>query len=122
LYMLACPGRCQDFDFDHTQIWVPADHLQRPFILSQPYVTSVPDRLRDYAAAHGLVLTAGMRDDEAEALSADWMPFRDNWYYPGQAMPIRLTIPGGWPVWPIEEHATLLLAAQPVSWPEDDER
>ena len=43
----------------------------------------------------------------------------DNWYSPGRAMPVRLTIPGSWPMWPVEEQAVLLLHTQPVRWPED---
>jgi hypothetical protein len=107
LYMLSCPGYgCHQFGFDHTQVWVPAAAAQeRPFILTQPYADEVPDRMQEYAAAHGLVLSTGLPGDD--------------WYYPGHALPVRLTVPGSWPLWPIEEAAILLLATQPVNWPED---
>ena len=119
LYMLSCPrSHCYgSFGFDHTQIWVPADVCQaRPFILTQPYVSEVPARMRDYAMAHGLDL--GTR---WAAGGDDWEPFADNWYLPGHALAIRLTIPVSWPVWPVEEAAVLLLATQPVEWPGDDD-
>lgn len=121
LYMLSCPGNVclnGDFGFDHTRIWVPADTAQeRPFILTQPYVNEVPGRLRVYAEAHGLELSAGMFGDEQ--LHEEWDGW-DNWYSPGRALPIRLTIPGNWPMWPVEEQAVLLLHTQPVRWPEED--
>jgi hypothetical protein len=116
--MLSCPGnacRSGDFGFDHTRIWVPDGATQeRPFILTQPYVNKVPARLRVYAEAHGLELSAGMFGDEQ--LHAGWDEL-DNWYSPGRALPIRLTIPGSWPMWPVEEQAVLLLHTQPVDWP-----
>ncbi|MDG4759284.1 hypothetical protein [Micromonospora sp. WMMD710] len=43
----------------------------------------------------------------------------DGWYA-GRALPIRLTIPQGWPLWPIERDAVLLLHTQPIEWPEAD--
>jgi hypothetical protein len=118
LYMLTCPGyRCHSFGFDHTQIWVPADVCQaRPFILTQPYADEVPGRLRDYAAAHGLDLRTGYT-----AGGGRWEPYADNWYCPGHALAIRLTIPDNWPLWPVEEQAVLLLNTQPVEWPGDDD-
>lgn len=120
LYMLSCPGNgCHAFGFDHTQIWVPDVAWGRPFILTQPYVSELPGRLREYAAAHGLELSVGGPSGDGK-LSSAWEPPSDNWYSPGHALPIRLAIPASWPLWPIEEQAILLLHTQPVKWSEDD--
>ncbi len=118
LYMMGCPSSgCSSFGFDHTQIWVPADVPGgRPFILTSPYTSEVPGRLRVYAEAHGLELSVDghLRGGELHEERHVW---EDNWYYPGHALPIRLTVPVDWPMWPIEEQAFVLLATQPVEWP-----
>jgi hypothetical protein len=35
-------------------------------------------------------------------------------------LPIRLTIPDDWPLWPIERDVAVLLHTQPITWPEDN--
>ncbi|MEU8024693.1 hypothetical protein AB0B88_21030 [Micromonospora haikouensis] len=94
---------CTSVGMDHTQIWVQHDG-RGAFLLTHPYVDEVPKSLRVYADMHGL----RVRSD----------PF-DGWYGHG-ALPIRLTIPTSWPLWPIERDAALLLHTQPVQWPEVD--
>lgn len=111
LYLMSpCPGDCRSAaGFDHTSIWIPANLKDRPFILTAPYVTEIPDKMRAYAAAHGLRIG-----------SDEYWGAGDDWYNPPHALAIRLTIPESWPLWPIEEEATLLLQTQPVRWPDQD--
>jgi len=40
-------------------------------------------------------------------------------WYNDRALPIRLTIPDNWPLWPIERDAAVLLHTQPITWPEE---
>ncbi len=104
LYLMrSCPGRdCyRAAGLDHTQIWVPADAGERPFILTHPYVREIPDRMRAYAEAHGLIITSDPVDDQ---------------WYGMSTLPIRLTIPSVNTMWPIEERAAVLLRAWPVEW------
>lgn len=95
---------CHSVGLDHTQIWVQHD-ARSAFLLTQPYVDEVPESLHTYARMHGL--------------RVDSFDF-DGWYGHG-ALPIRLTLPTGWPLWPIERDAALLLHVRPVEWPEDNE-
>ena len=39
---------------DHARIWVPADPIDRPFLLAHPYSSEISGETRAYAAAHGL--------------------------------------------------------------------
>lgn len=102
--MDTCAARvaCNSAGMDHTQIWVQHD-ARGAFILTQPYATKIPDSLRTYAEMHGL--------------SIDSWPF-DGWYG-GGTLPIRMTIPDDWPLWPIERDAVVLLHTQPIAWPEE---
>jgi hypothetical protein len=93
---------CTSVGMDHTQIWVQGD-ARGAFILTHPYVDDIPERLESYAEMHGL--------------RVDSLGF-DAWYGAG-ALPIRLTIPDSWPLWPIERDAALLLHTQPIEWPEE---
>ena len=93
---------CHSVGFDHTQIWVQHDG-RGAFILTHPYVKEIPDRMRLYAEMHGLSIR-----------SHKW----DNWYNES-TLPIRLTIPENWPLWPIERDAAVLLHTQPIEWPEE---
>ena len=92
---------CTSVGLDHTQIWVEHD-ARSAFILTHPYVDEIPASLRTYAEMHGL--------------RVDSYP-TDGWYGHG-SIPIRLTIPESWPLWPIERDAVLLLHTQPIPWPE----
>jgi hypothetical protein len=94
---------CTTVGMDHSQIWVRRD-AKGAFILTQPYVTEVPERLRAYAEMHGLSVDSRKSD---------------GWYGHG-SLPIRLTIPQSWPLWPIERDAVLLLHTQPIEWPGGD--
>ena len=94
---------CTSVGMDHTQIWIQHDG-RGAFILTHPYAKAIPESLRTYAEMHGL----SVRSDPS-----------DDWYGHG-ALPIRLTIPDGWPLWPIERDAALLLHVQPIAWPEED--
>lgn len=85
--------------FDHTNIWVEHD-ATGAFILTQPYTDTIPDAMRTYAAMHGLEISSG-----------HW----DGWYGSG-TLPIRLTIPRDWPLWPIERDAVVALHASPIPW------
>ncbi|MDR7277585.1 hypothetical protein [Catenuloplanes atrovinosus] len=97
----AAPSACRGARMDHTQIWV--QHNGRgAFLLTQPYVDEVPETLETYARAHGLQMAS--------------YPF-DGWYG-HSTMPIRLTIPSNWPLWPIERDAVILLHTQPITWPD----
>lgn len=115
LYLMAgCPGlsSCRNNfrQFDHVQIWVPASQFfsERPFILAHPYDSRVSAATESYALAHGLRL----------GISPE---FGDGWYGSG-TIPIRMTIPAEYPVWPIEAKAAVLLGTQPVAWPEGEEQ
>jgi hypothetical protein len=89
---------CTSVGMDHTQIWVQHDG-RGVFILTQPYVDEIPASLRTYAEMHGL--------------RVDSYP-SDGWYGLG-TLPIRLTIPDNWPLWPITRDVAVLLHAQPGS-------
>ena len=91
---------CTSVGLDHTQIWVQHD-ARGAFILTHPYVDDIPEQLEMYAAMHGL--------------RVDTLRF-DGWY-DDTALPIRLTIPESWPLWPIERDAVVLLHTQPIEWP-----
>ncbi|MFI7077550.1 hypothetical protein [Verrucosispora sp. NA02020] len=95
---------CTSVGMDHTQIWVQHDG-RTAFLLTHPYAEDIPDKLRVYAEMHGLSIRSN--------------PF-DGWYGHG-TLPIRLTIPPDWPLWPIERDSVLLLHTQPVEWPESYE-
>jgi hypothetical protein len=101
--MDSCAARaaCQNAGLDHTQIWVQHDG-RGAFLLTQPYVEQVPEALTTYAWAHGLHI--------------DSHPF-DGWYG-GSTMPIRLSLPNNWPLWPIERDVIVVLHTQPISWPD----
>lgn len=102
--MDTCAARsvCTSVGMDHTQIWVQHD-ARSAFILTQPYADEIPETLRTYAEMHGLRI--------------DSYPF-DGWYG-HDTLPIRLTIPADWPLWPIERDAAVLLHTQPIEWPEE---
>lgn len=74
-------------------------------MLSHPYSDQIEDDTRSYAKSHGLQ-------------AGSFPEFGDDWYGSG-TIPIRLTIPPGWPLWPIDAVATVLLDTQPVQWPDD---
>ena len=74
-------------------------------MLTHPYVDDIPEPLETYAAMHGL--------------RVDTLRF-DGWY-DDTALPIRLTIPDSWPLWPIERDAVVLLHTQPIEWPPAEE-
>jgi hypothetical protein len=95
---------CRSVGMDHTRIWVQGDG-RGAFILTHPYVDEIPDEMRIYARMHGLGI--------------DSYQF-DRWYN-DSALPIRMTIPANWPLWPIERDAALVLHTQPILWPDDDE-
>jgi hypothetical protein len=94
---------CTSVGMDHTQIWVQHDGAGA-FILTHPYVKEIPASLHTYAEMHGL--------------QVDSDPV-DRWYQDG-ALPIRLTIPDSWPLWPIERDAAVLLHTQPITWPTEE--
>ena len=99
---------CHNFGLDHTQLWMegdPGPDLQRPFLLTQPYVEDIPDKLRAYAGAHGLNVSSYPQDD---------------WYGNG-TLPIRLEVDDGTPLLPIELEVYPHLVAYPIAWPDDDE-
>jgi hypothetical protein len=95
---------CRSVGFDHTRIWVQGD-ARGAFILTHPYVEEIPEPMRVYADMHGLQINS-------------WK--FDGWYS-DHALPIRLTIPADWPLWPIERDAIVLLHTQPVQWPADED-
>lgn len=94
---------CTSVGMDHTHIWVEHDG-KGAFLLTHPYVEKIPTLLRTYAEMHGL--------------QVDSYQF-DRWYDDG-ALPIRLTIPENWPLWPIERDAVMLLHTQPIKWPREE--
>jgi hypothetical protein len=94
---------CTSAGMDHSQIWVQHDG-RSAFILTHLYKDEIPKRLRTYAEVHGLRVNSSPLDR----------------WYGDNALPIRLTIPEGWPLWPIERDAVLLLHTQPISWPNGD--
>jgi hypothetical protein len=111
LYLLSsCPklSTCRNScrQLDHARIWVPASHSfdDRPFLLVHPYANEIATETQFYANAHGLDV-------------GSYREFGDSWYGSG-TIPIRLTIPANWPVWPIEAKAAILLDTQPVAWPD----
>jgi hypothetical protein len=99
--MCAFPA-CSTAGFDHTQIWIEGNG-RGAFILTHPYVEESPRSLQTYAYMHGLQISSDPRDD----------------WYGHSTLPIRLTIPNNWPLWPIERDAALLLHTQPIDWPAD---
>lgn len=107
LYLMqSCPhDRCQNEfrQLDHASLWVPDPVLYRPFLLTHPYADTIDKETELYAAAHGLDLDAYVHE---------------NWYGNG-TIPIRLSLPSGWPVWSIEKAAIVMLVTQPVAWPKE---
>lgn len=97
-------------ELDHANVWVPQTDMEsgrsRPFILAHNYTSrrDVSDKTFAYAQAHGLTV--------------DVYPELDTWYGEG-TLPIRLSIPHGWPLWPIERLSILLQHTHPVTWPGD---
>jgi hypothetical protein len=75
------------------------------FLLTQPYVDKIRQALTAYARAHGLRVAS--------------YPLIDGWYG-SSALPIRLTIPNDWPLWPMEREAVVVLHTQPVRWPDPE--
>ena len=94
---------CTSVGMDHTQIWVSHD-ARSAFILTHPYVTEIPGPLRTYAEMHGLTVDS----------------YRFDRWYDDSALPIRLTIPDNWPLWPIERDSAILLHTQPIAWPTEN--
>jgi len=110
LYLMAsCPkGTCTTSfrQLDHARIWVATAEGDRPFLLSHPYSAEISTETRQYAKAHGLDIAPGNPADD--------------WYGHGTT-PIVMTLPDNWPAWPIEEKTAILLATQPVAWPDNDQ-
>jgi len=110
--MAMCPrNSCRSAapDLDHVEIWVPQvvynnSDRETPFMLLHPYQPAASPELLHYAESHGLVIDS--RPD-------------DGWYGTG-ATPIRLSVPSGWPLWPIERLSILLQYTQPTAWPDTD--
>lgn len=107
-YMMAsCPrgSACHDMvhQFDHVNLWIHSE-LGQPFLLFHPYSEKVDEATEMYARAHGLDIT-----------SYDF----DGWYHE-RTIPIRMSVPSGWPVWPLEAAAHTMLITQPVSWPDEE--
>jgi hypothetical protein len=102
--MMHCPRVTADCcpEFDHTELWVPADEPHRPFIMSSPYKDEVPDGICAYTRAHALEVSSSPAD---------------RWYHPN-ALPIRLTATHTevYP-WPLGTRAVVLQQAFPVEWP-----
>jgi len=103
MHMCAAQAACNDADLDHTQIWVTHD-ARGAFLLTQPYTNRIPAATAAYARAHGL---------DVESYSFD------GWYGSG-TLPIRLSIPNNWPLWPIERDAVVVLHTQPIRWPDPE--
>lgn len=99
----AAPDACHNARLDHTQIWVQHDG-RGAFLLTQPYVTEIPEPMVAYAQAHGLRVASYELDG----------------WYGRSALPIRLSIPNTWPLWPIERDAVVVLHTQPTSWPDPE--
>jgi hypothetical protein len=74
------------------------------FLLTQPYVDKIPGALAAYARAHGLRVASYSFDG----------------WYDRSTLPIRLSIPDNWPLWPIERDAAVVLHTQPISWPDPE--
>jgi hypothetical protein len=113
LYLMpSCPGlaTCRNHfrQLDHVNLWIPAPgrDMQRPFLLFHPYADKISEDTRRYTQAHGLD-------------TGSFPQLGDDWYGSG-TIPIRLTIPENWPLWPIEAKAAVLFSTQPIAWPEDD--
>lgn len=115
--MTTCPGHCRDAaggGLDHSNLWVPdtseAGGNHAPFLLSHPYLSSVApntqivDETRHYAESHGL--------------RVDSLTEIDSWYG-HDSTPIRMSVPDGWPLWPLERMSVLAQYTQPVTWPAD---
>jgi hypothetical protein len=112
LYLMAdCPAGCYGRfrQLDHVNVWVPGDPAEdgRAFLLSHPYSAAIDAETSAYAEAHGLTV-------------ASEPYYGDDWYGSG-TIPVRMTLPANWPLWPIEAAALTLLATQPVAWPDDEE-
>lgn len=102
----SCVGQCGDHSLDHTNIWASGNlsHLERPFLLTQPYVEEVPDDLIAYGKEHGLKVSSRPSD---------------GWYGLG-TLPIRLQVDYDKPLFPIEYDVYAKLVAYPVRWPDDE--
>ena len=104
--MASCPGldTCRNHfrQLDHVNLWVPAParDMRRPFLLFHPYSSEISDGTRRYAEAHGLDV-------------GSFPEFGDDWYG-HSTIPIRLTVPENWPLWPIEAKAAALFSTQPI--------
>jgi hypothetical protein len=100
--MDSCAARetCQSAGLDHTQIWVQHDG-RGAFLLTQPYADKIPEALAAYGWAHGLQVGTYSFDG----------------WYGKSTLPVRLSIPDDWPLWPIERDAVVVLHTQPISWP-----
>jgi hypothetical protein len=101
--MTGCPGDCHKVrGLDHVQLWVPADRPFEPFILTQPYESSVPKELQQYGNAHGL-----------EVLETPY----DSWYLSEQTISVRLTARAQGAAFPLGIEAVAQLAMFPTVWP-----
>jgi len=108
LYLAQCPkqGACCA-ELDHTTVWIPRDEPQAPFLLTQPYVSDIPDGIRKYATAHGLTIESNKRD---------------SWYAPASTLPIRLTAANTDTCsWPLGMRALIMTAASRARYPEWDQ-
>jgi hypothetical protein len=114
LYLIAsCPGpgtcRMNFPQLDRARVWVPATTEDaRPFILMHPYSTEIAPETLTYGQAHGLTVTADLYSGD------DWYGF--------STMPIRMSLPQSWPLWPIEAASVVLLSTMPVRWPDEEEQ
>jgi hypothetical protein len=107
-YLAQCPkgGWCCT-EFEHTNVWVPRDEPRAPFLLTQPYVSQIPDGIRKYATAHGLYLNSYESD---------------SWHNPPSTLPIRLTAGNlGTTSWPLGSRALIMTAANRASYEEWDQ-
>ena len=104
-----CPGQCYGKfrQLDHANLWVPAnsdEYDRRPFLLSHPYSKELHEETTAYAEAHGLTVEVNRPEDR--------------WYGPG-TLSVRMSVGAmNWPLWPLERDAFVLLATQPVKWPD----
>ena len=118
-YRMHCYGAisaCNNSGMDHTNIWVPSEKGERPFILTHPYVQEIPEKLKSYGYAHGLVVSTN------NYKWSDRFPYQDSWYASGAALPVKLSLPQSWPLFPLEADVAALLSAMPPRWPEMKEQ
>jgi len=104
LYMMeSCPAQCSRLRFhDHPNLWVSGDRsCGGAFLLTHPYAKTLDRAGRDYASSHGLDVMVDYPGDR--------------WYGSG-TIAVRMSVPPGWPMWPIEQEAAVLLASQPIEW------